>query len=366
MANVALVPILVGANNSMYKFLPDADRDRANALESAALVGSGLLALVFLVAYGALRGQADGIFRISLEVWDLAAIGTVLFGGTILTESLLRGQRKYTLIARLRFGSALLFFIGFLVLFRLRGRMEVGLYFSALFASHLFFSALALARGGPGALRFSGAEAREVFGYGFLNMANALLLICFTVSDLFVVNYLLPGRDLGVYNVYQGFVRGQFSVLFFEVFCVVFLPTIASMDKDMVHRRFVRLLPLLLPVVALGAAALIVLGVWLVGRDYPMNAEYVLLAAAGICSATIFQMYNAILSMEGKRGAGLCLIPLAAALPISCALQFQFARWMGIRGAMLAVIAGNLVLVAFFEVTTRLGKRWLSHGARAA
>jgi O-antigen/teichoic acid export membrane protein len=363
-AAVAALVTILGAHSSMYRFLPSAQPSERDLLQGSALTGSLLGTLALGLVYLALRSHLDGLLRIPLSVWDLAAAASGVLGATMLTESFLRGQQRFTLIARLRFASALTFFGAFLLLFVFLRRVDARSYFAALLGSQVLFSALALSWGGLGRPRASPAGLRQVFGYGFINTLSALLLMAFTSSDLLVVNYFLPPRELGVYNMYQGAIRGQFSALFFEVFCVVFIPTIASMDKLEVHRKFRRMIPLLFAGVALGAGCLVLVGVWLAGSDYPLGAGYVLLTAAGVASVAIFQIYSAILSMEGVRGAWLCLAPLAAGLPISCGLQVQLTRRMGLSGAMLGVLAGNLVLIALFEATVRLGHAWLSASIR--
>jgi len=363
-ASIVSLVLLAGAHASMYRFLPGAVASERAVLQGSALAGSGLVTLALGTVYLALRARMDGLLHVPLLAWDLAAALSLSLAATTLTESFLRGRLKFTLIARLRFASALAFFASFMLLFAGLRRMSVGLYFGGLVGSQLLFAVLASAAGGLGRLRTSRAGLRQVFGFGLLNTSSALLLVFFGSSDLLIVNYLLPARDLGVYNIYQGSIRGQFATLFFEVFCVVFMPTIASMDKLDVHRRFQRTIPLLIAGVSVAAAGLLVVGVGLAGARYPLDLRYVALAAAGVATTAVFQISSAILSMEGVRGARLCLLPIAAALPISAGLQLWLTRRMGITGAMLGVVAGNLVLAAFLEVTIRLSRRWLGADAR--
>jgi O-antigen/teichoic acid export membrane protein len=359
LASIASLLLLAGAHASMYRFLPSADGPERSVLQGSALAGAGLVTLALGALYLALRARMDGLLHIPLLAWDLAAALSFSSGATTLVESFLRGRRRFTLIARLRFASAMAFFATVMLLFAGVRRMSVGLYFGGLLGAQLLFSFLALTAGGLGPLRASRAGLRQVFGFGLLNTSSALLLVLFGSSDLLIVNSLLPAGDLGVYNIYQASIRGQFSALFFEVFCVVFIPTIATMDKLDVHRRFQKAIPLLFAGVSLAAAGLLVVGVWLAGPRYPLDLRYVALAAAGVATTAVFQISSAILSMEGVRGARLCLLPIAAALPFSAGLQLWFTRRLGLTGAMLGVVAGNLVLVAFLELTIRLSRRWL-------
>ena len=181
-------------------------------------------------------------------------------------------------------------------------------------------------------------------------MANSLMVIILYSSDLFLINCFFPGKAVGVYNLYQGFAKGLFSVLFYEVFTVVFLPTIAHMDKHKIYQMFQRLIPVVLLVIIGAVACLIIVILWLSGKEYGFNWAYILLVAFGIGFYSIYQINNAIFTMEGNTGAKLCLIPLGITMPISLMIQYLFTKSYGIIGTMVAVTITNFLLMVIFQV----------------
>jgi len=148
----------------------------------------------------------------------------------MLSESFIRGQKKYEMLARFKLVSNFIFFLLFLLLQYYFQVMDFHLYFYSFFASQAIFIIMAFYKSGFQSFQFSKPVFKQIYIYGFFNMTNTLLLMIINSGELIMVNFFSPGRDVGVYSIYQGFVRNIFSIIFFDVFAVVFLPTIAGMD----------------------------------------------------------------------------------------------------------------------------------------
>lgn len=349
-ANLLMLPVMLGVNAAMYKFIPDCTTGYDDELKASAITGNTILSVCFSLLYFHISGLAESYFRIPAGIWNLGIVATIGLNLFILSESFIRGRKQFFLIARLRFISNLVFFLAFLIFLYYFRNLNIRFYFYAIFASQLLFVVVAIKKSDFRSFPLSWPVFKKIYQFGFWNMANSLMVIVLYSSDLFLVNYFYPGEAVGVYNLYQGFAKGLFSVLFYEVFTVVFLPTIAHMDKHYLYRMFRRWVPLVFTLITGTVACLIGIVVWISGKEYGFNWIYILLVASGIGFYSIFQINNAIFTMEGNTGAKLCLIPLGITLPVSLVIQYFFTRFFGITGTMAAVTITNLLLMGIFQI----------------
>jgi O-antigen/teichoic acid export membrane protein len=352
-STILLLPVLFGINSSMYKYLPDCDQSENDRLKAVALSGNTVLIIVFGLFYFNIGHWVEHSFKIPVKIWHLGIIATIVLDLYTLSESFIRGQKKFFLLARLKLVCNTTFFLLFLFFQYYFKMMDVQCYFYIFFGSEVLFFILALYKSDFHSFPLSGPVFKKIYAYSALNMFNSMLLILINSSDLFIINYFFPGREVGIYSIYQGFVKNLFSIMFYEVFAVVFLPTIAKLNKKQLYITIRKLIPALWLMVVVATAAFTVLIVSLSGKEYALNMGYVLLVSSGIGFYTIFHIYNSIFSMEGTRGAKLCLIPLAITLPISLVIQYKFTEYWGITGTMIAVTISNLFLVTIFIATIR-------------
>jgi O-antigen/teichoic acid export membrane protein len=349
-SNLLMLLVMLGVNNAMYKYIPGSPERENDQLKAAALTGNFISALCFSGLYFQIGGWVETFFRIPVRIWQIGITATIILNFYILSESFIRGRKLFSTIARVRFIGSLLFFLIFLMGVYYFQNFNIHSYFYAFFISQLFFVVIAMAKSGFRSFSLSWRVFHKIYQYGFWNMANSLIIIILYSSDLFFINFFFPGREVGIYNVYQGFAKGLFSVLFYEVFAVVFLPTIAHMDKSRLYQLFRRIVPVAFPLIIALVSCFIAVVVWLTGKEYGLNWGYILLSAAGIAFYSIFHVYNAIFTMEGNRGAKLCLIPLGIILPLSLISQYYFTRYFGITGTMVAVLLTNMLLAVFFDI----------------
>lgn len=351
-ANLLMHPVILGVNTAMYKFLPDSAASEKDELMSTALFGNIILVIVFSWLYYSAEGLAETYLRIQTPIWNMGIVATIVLNFYILSESFIRGQKQYLSIARARLAGNLFFFAAFVIILYYFRNVNIQGYFYPYCASQLLFVIIAMVKSGLCLRTFplSWPTFKKIYQFGFWNMANSLMIIILFSSDLFLINYFSPGEAVGVYNLYQGFAKGLFSVLFYEVFTVVFLPTIAHMDKYKLYRMFQRFVPMILPVIIGTVSCLIGIVVWLSGKEYGFNWIYILLVASGIGFYSVYQINNAIFTMEGNTGAKLSLIPLGIILPISLIIQYFFTKFYKITGTMAAITITNFLLMVIFQV----------------
>ncbi len=357
-SNILLLPMMVGINSSMYKYLPDSLPRQNDRLKTAALIGNFILMGLFSLFYFQIGIFVKNTVKIGIPIWQMGILATIVLDLYILSESFMRGQKKYLALARLKVAGSFIFFLLFLFWYYFQ-TMDFDHYFYAFFAAQVLFVMAALYKSDFHSFSLSGSAFKQIYHYGSLNMLNNLLIILISSSDFFIVNYFYPGRDLGIYSIYQGFVRGLFSIMFYEVFAVVFLPAISRANKNRLFHTIQRFVPLLWLIIVLLTAGFTTVVVLLSGKEYPLNPGYILLTASAIGFYAIFQIYNSIFTMEGNQGAKFCLIPLIFTIPVALLIQYHFTRYFGITGTMYAVMMTNLLLVAVFVVMLHWLKRVL-------
>ena len=347
------IPILIGANNSMYKYLPESGEDARRKLMSTAWLGNTATSVFFGGLFLLFSGVISKSIQMDPAIWRMGVFFTIVITFSNIAESFLRGQMKYSVIGKLKLLSASVFFLLILgVLPGLTpGKADYSTYYLCNIISMAVFIVPAVWKAGLPLRKLSVSRdmIKQIYSLGTIVMVNMLFTAILNSSDLFIVNYFCSGRELGIYNVYQGFVKNSFTAIFFEVFAVVFLPTIAAMDKTLLYKRFNRYILWVIPVIATVTGLITAVTVLLFGRQYTLSFTYIALVSVSIGLYLVFQIYNCIFSMEGNRGAKLCLIPLGMTMPASLLLQFLLTKFWGITGAMVAVLITNLMLVLTFR-----------------
>ncbi|HYH03727.1 MAG TPA: oligosaccharide flippase family protein, partial [Bacillota bacterium] len=357
-ANFLVIPLVFGVNNAMYKFLPNGDPTENLQLRTAAFAGNCLLSVFWLMIYFGLASGVEMHLHIPHRTWELGIYATIAMNYAILCESFIRGQKQFDTISWLKLLGNVIFFLLFLLSIWLLSRYGVEIYFIPFFISQMVFGVFALLKSGFVRLPVPWAQVKKVYSYGFLTMLNSVLTVILFSSDIFIINYFLSGVEVGIYSVYQGFAKGMFSALFYEVFAVVFLPVIAKMDTGKVYRVVNQVAVWVVTGVTMAMAGINGVIVGLTGKNYGLDWRYIFLVAVGMGFYTLFQVYNSLLSMEGNKGACWSLLPIGVVLPFSLAGQYYFTQFWGVTGAIIAVTLTYFLLVVVFKLVfhrTRLG-----------
>jgi O-antigen/teichoic acid export membrane protein len=352
-ALIVTVGMQMSLNYVMYQELPRAYPPEHPALVTTALlstlvlgtgvIGAGLLAAPLLTA--ALRVD----FRTLCFGLALAMAMTV----NQLTESFLRGLKRYRFAANLKLVVAAGYLAGSAGCLLLLGIRDAEFYLVALIVTYLVFAAVAAA-GFPVAPRtWSPALARTLYRHGAYVTAIAALTGVLFGLDVIFLNHWSGRADVGVYSVYNGFPKRLLGVVFTEGIGLVLLPTLATMDKPALLRRIGRLAP----AVGAGAAALSfaasLVFLWLLRAEYPYSPGLMALAAAGIGVHTVFNLYFFALSMDGLRGARVFIASLTIGLPPALACQAASIAWWGVAGGLVGFTLSNLLLVAITVTAAR-------------
>jgi O-antigen/teichoic acid export membrane protein len=351
-ALIVAVGMLMSLHFVMYQELPRAEPSHRPALVATALLSS--LVLAAGVAVGGLLAAPllTALLGVDLRTLCFALALAVAMTVNQLTESFLRGLKRFALVAGLKLATAAAYLAAASFLLIVVEVRDVERYLVALIGMYLVFAVLALAGFEVVPRLWSVALARSLYRHGsYVTAIAALIAVLFGV-DVILLNHLADRYDVGVYSVYNGFPRRLLVVLLTEGVAVVLLPSLATADKPALLRRIGRIGPAVgLAMAAFSFAAS--MGFFLLLRtEYPYSLGLMALSAVGIGAHTVFHLYFFALSMDGVRGARVFIACLAAGLPASLACQAAFIAWWGLVGAMVAFGLTNLLLVAIVVAVT--------------
>lgn len=354
-AYLLFVPMILGVHSSMYKFLPISKETERNELIFLSIVGSSLSISLFVLIFLGVFPFFIRELNITDYLWKIGIIMTVLVSSNVLSESYLRGQKlfgeicKYRLIASIvNLILILLFYFGF-------HRKSMHYFFKSLAASQILFTILAMFRIRVKMLtKANWTSVKKVYQYGINTSISMFLGGLIFVSDLFFVNYFCSPEEVGLYNAYQGFIKNIFSVLFYEVFMVVFLPVIAESNYNQLVKRKVQVyLPVVMIMIITCSSLAIIFFIKLFGHNYQLNYPYVALSSISIALYAIYQIKLSIYNMEGDKSALMTGITLLINLPFLLFLQFIATKYWGMTGALVSVVFTNLLLIVGMETSFR-------------
>lgn len=352
-ALIVTVVMLMSLHFVLYQELPRAEpSDRPRVMATAVLVVGLLIAVVMAAALVAapILTRLLGVDARTLFVALAVAVSLTV---NQLADSLLRGLRRFTFVAMLKLAVAVLYLgVAGFALLRL-GIRDPSVYLGALIVTNVLFALMALAAVPPRWRLASPALARSLLRHGLVvTVIAALSSVAFGV-DIILLNHWAPPADVGVFSVYNGLPKRLLGVVFTEGIGLVLLPTLALMDKPALLRRITRLAPAVAAAAAILSLAASALILPLLGDQYPYSIGLMALAAAGIGTHTVYNLYFFALTMDGLRGARLMVRALAIGLPIVLLTQAALIAGFGLIGGLVAFPVTNLLLLAAVFVTAR-------------
>ncbi len=355
-AYLLFVPMLLAVHSAMYKFLPESDNKGRNELMSISALGSIISIPIFSMVLLFITRLISKQLNIPVNEWKMAILLTVFLSLSTISESYLRGQKKFNFICYFKLFSSIINLLLIIICFFVLGIKSLETYVYSLIISHLIFTVLALTRSGAVQaciFKVSWASVKKVYIYSFSNILSMFLGGVTLSSDLFFVNYFCSPSTVGVYNAYQGFVKNIFSVLFYEVFLVVFLPFLAKADHRRMAKSIKRYIPVIIAVVMAGSGLLTMLFIFLFGQNYKLNLVYIVLSSSGIALYAIYQIYVYVYNIEGSKRAMFTGLSTLAILPLALGLQYYFTRFYSMRGALISVVLTNLLLILSLKIANR-------------
>lgn len=341
------IPLSLGVNNAMYKYLPAVEERFHSRLMSTATIGSLLTIVFFGALFYSLYPVLFVKLKISNVVWGCTILYSITTTLTCVFESFLRGKKRFGTIGKVRLTASSLFFLAIVTIVFIAKIVDIRSYYLLYTVAYGgFFVAYTAAKLRITLFDFSFDNFKLIYRYGLLMMLTILLTALLYNSDMIILNYfVLDSKDLGIYASYQGIIRLLFYVGFQEIFNVVFLPSIANKDKKRLYLWIDKLAVPIVGLVMLSSALFITFTILLLGTQYILNPVYVFLSSLGISLYTLFQVHYSVVSMEGEGGALSALSCILLVLPIALILQIILIRTYLIPGAMVASVITNALLV---------------------
>ncbi|MEU6412970.1 hypothetical protein [Microbispora sp. NPDC046933] len=345
-ALIVTVGMLTSLNYVMFQELPRAEPGARPALVTTALLATLVLgAAVFAAGLAAapLLTAALGVDTRTLAFALALALSMTL---NQLTESFLRGLKRFRLVAGLKLAVAVAYLGGAAFFLLVLGVRDAEPYLVALIGTNLAFALVSVAGFEVAPRSWSWALARSLYRHGaYVTVIAALTAVVFGVDVIFL-NHWAPRADVGVYSVYNGFPKRLLGVVFTDGIGLVLLPTLATSDKPAVMRRIARLAPVVFGATAVFAFAASTVFFLLMGGEYPYSLGLMALSALGIGAHTVFNLQQVALTMDGVRGAKVLIGCLLAGTPLALACQAALIAWQGLTGGLVAFALSNLILVA--------------------
>ena len=333
MGSLMFIPLALGQHSVMYKYLPTAEDDHKNALMWTVLTINIVICSTLSVILLLLQPLVTGQLQIEPVFWVLAIMLAIGNNFQALSESLLRGQQKFSTIGWAKLISTLILLAMVLSLL-FRDLSNLPLFIGAFFFSTIVFSILALLQSGLKRVTLNKAFFHTAIRYGAVVMVNQVIIALMFDGDLILLSSSLTTAQLGIYAAHLGILKQLFFIFFVEIFCVVFLPTLAKLDRKELLRWLLRMgLVGVICVYGLSFMALMVI-LFLFGDDFSFQLPLVAIGAAGITAFTVFQMLNHILTMEGRTGARRAFIAVLCCLPVFFLGLPYAANNYGIIGAL--------------------------------
>ncbi|MCR8656499.1 oligosaccharide flippase family protein [Paenibacillus endoradicis] len=352
-ANIMLIPLTFGLHNGVIKYVPVSSADETREIMGTALIAnlvpSSILTLLLVIA-----GPTVEIwFGFPLQNWIATVALAMSINMYILTESFLRGQQMFFRLGMYKLLGSVVFLGGTLFGMYVLGVKSMSSYMIPLIAQNVFFFVSALVKSGLIPLHFSLKTLKKLFSYGLLVMLSWLMSALLFTSDLFLVAHFGAQYDLGVYSVYQNTIRNLCTILFHDVFAVVFMPMVAAMNRRKVDRMIMKFSIPIFIVVWLGAAIVTTVLILLYGKSIPLDWLYVCLTSAGIAMNMLYLLISTVISLDGVKAAKWIFTALIIPIPAMLYLQYLFVKQWGMIGGMSAVILLNVCLVIVLRITVR-------------
>ncbi|MGI5153729.1 lipopolysaccharide biosynthesis protein [Microbispora sp. CA-102843] len=345
-ALIVTVGMLTSLNYVMFQELPRAEPGARPALVTTALLATLVMgAAVFAAGLAAapLLTAALGVDTRTLAFALALALSMTL---NQLTESFLRGLKRFRLVAGLKLAVAVVYMGAAACCLLVFGVRDAEPYLVALIGTNLAFALVSVAGFEVAPRSWSWALARSLYRHGaYVTVIAALTAVVFGVDVIFL-NHWAPRADVGVYSVYNGFPKRLLGVVFTDGVGLVLLPTLATSDKPAVMRRIARLAPVVFGATVVFSFAASTVFFLLMGGEYPYSLGLMALSALGIGAHTVFNLQQVALTMDGVRGAKVLIGCLLAGTPFALACQAALIAWQGLAGGLVAFALSNLILVA--------------------
>ena len=351
LAFLMFVPMILGVHSSMYKFLPISNKADRNELMIISALGSFISISLFSVFLLLAKRFFIAWLNITMNEWHMVIILTVFVSLSTISESYLRGQEKFDAICIFKLISTLLNLIAIAVFYFVLNIKNIEVYVFSLIVSHMVFTILAVIKLGiKKTCKIRWTSVKKVYIYGLSNILSMSLGGLTLSSDLFFVNYFCNASTVGHYNAYQGFMKNIFSVLFYEIFLVVFLPFLAKSDNKHIKKAVSKYIPILIITVFLGAAISTIVFICLFGKSYELNLVYIVISSLGIAIYTVYQIYVYLYNIEGSKRAMITGLSTLMVLPFTLGLQYYLTKNYNMTGALISVVLTNIILIMCLKV----------------
>lgn len=346
-AYLLYIPMCFSINMSIIKFLPDCkNEEKVEEFLGSIGVWSLVLTALTIIVYGLFHVYISKALGFSAMQLLLTVIMAVTINYSMITEAILRSRKRFLSLGIIKMVSSLIFFAFMLIsslVLKNYYYFVYGIIINQIVAIIWSLKTIKIKK-----FRFSMETSKIAYKYGAINMVSGVLSYIMFNSDLYIVKHFCSDYDVGIYSLYQVNVKNFFNLMFHEIFAVVFLPTIVQMDTTKIYKRIKSLIPLMLPLAIIANMGLSIVMILLYGRSYTINWMYVLLISVSLGFHFLYYVFNSVFTVEGKKGAILCMSVLGIPMPVLILTSIVLTRTWGITGELTSLLVTQLTLVVVF------------------
>jgi O-antigen/teichoic acid export membrane protein len=352
------IPMTMSFDTAMLKYNAENDElTRQKSIVSTAYIIIASLTAISVAVMLLFARPLSAVFGATPELFRFSIYFAVLYTLFTLAQVVLRSVNRMRVFALSQPVQTAVVLIAF-ALFLFLGKLT----FEAMVYSKLISYAITalvlylLYIGRYFTFNFDTAWARTLSRFASAAIiASIAVAFCDNISKIIIARYMTVA-DVGIYGAYFTATVYIAGVLW-GILNMVFFPTASKYkDKRPLLRRINRLVPLIIVLgipLVMGIGYLILL---LYGGDYPFNILWLALFATSAILCMVRELYAALLTSEGPRGAFLSSIAAVVTALVSLGLNLLLVPAIGIPGAMVAAIAAYL---AGMIVLLWRGRRYL-------
>ncbi|SHH43747.1 Membrane protein involved in the export of O-antigen and teichoic acid [Butyrivibrio fibrisolvens DSM 3071] len=367
LANILVIPLIMGVNNTLLKVLPESSDDEKKEILGTVIIGNFMLCLGLSVIGYIITPIVCRFPNLTPESWYLAIALAIATNSCILADTILKVDEKFFRLGIAKIAGSIFMMAGYLVSILAFNKISIYVYIICNVLGQVLALLVSVYKLGAVKFIFRRDIAKDIFKIGVFYMFSWLLTTGLNTADICIISALRPEYESGIFSSYQSNIRIYFSVFYNDIFAAVMLPTLINHGVDI--RRLVgnvfKFMPVILLILGAGTATLLVALLYAYGEQYPIIWGYIILEAAGIAFQGIYYFFSSLLVMEGETGARTSFEILGKPYVFLLLISFVCTKLFGLTGGFISFTANQAILAVLLVIryrrTLRIGESEEKH-----
>lgn len=361
LSNLLVIPLVMGANSTLLKILPESSAEERKELLGTVLIGNIAICLSFCLIGYLVTPLICRLPNLTPGSWYLAIALAVVTNSCILADTVLKADEKFLRLGLAKVAGSVFLFGSYVIC--ILGFKSGSLYKYVTFnvCGQVIVLLVSVYRIGAIRLRFRTDLVRKLLSTSVMYMLSWFLITALNSADICIISAMRSKYDSGIFSTYQAGIRNYFSIFYNDIFATVMLPILINrgIDSKRLARTVTKFLPVVFLVLAAGTSVLLLLLLFAFGKKYPVVWIYVALEAAGIAFQGIYYFFNSLLVTEGHVGAKTSFTILAKPFLFLIATIYVCTRFFGITGTFVSFTINQAILAFLLLLRYRRTMRYM-------